>query len=116
MPLNLKISATCYSEIAAQLEQQGVKINSGMPLTLEKGTHFAPPYDYRMIAIRRDVMTEASKTYHSPFDDNHSVTNTEHFLNHMNTVLQWVLEGTLPQPAENKDRVEPLATTSKDWK
>lgn len=96
MVRELKVSMATYGEIAALLEQSGVKINTGEPLTIVKTDKFAPPVDFRLVTIRRDIISECAKVYSSPFDeDGRAISDASNFLKFVDTVYQYVLNNKL---------------------
>ena len=117
----LVVSQDTYNEIASLLEQQGIKVGEGRPLQIEKGTEIKGPYDFRLVTIRRDCLTEASKCYQSPTIDNpddagwRCINDTTHFINHIDKVYQWVLSGEKPKE-EAKQPSTSTKTKPKEWK
>lgn len=61
--MKLILSIPTFNEIAAAMEAQGAKVAEGNMLTIEKGTLFVPPIDWRLATVRQNCLAEASKTY-----------------------------------------------------
>lgn len=84
--MKLIVSVQTYNEISFLLEKEGLKINNGNALTLEKGVALVPPIDYRLVTIRRDCVIEASKI---------CVAQDEDIVDCANRIYQYVLNEKL---------------------
>ena len=99
----LKVSLATYDEIAGALEQAGAQINRGEALNISKSDKLSPPVDFRLVTIRRDIVTECSKVYSSPFDENgRAISDAADFLKFADAVYQYVLNNKLPTKDEKE--------------
>lgn len=95
---SLKVSVPTFHEIAQKMEETGNKIGESDTITLTKDTALERPIDWRMVTVRKDVVTEAAKVYHAPMDnDGFEITNSVHFVNFVDDVLNYVINGTKPE-------------------
>ena len=104
--IKLTVSIATFDEIAQLLEQQGLKVNDGKQLILEKGTFLVPPIDFRLATIRRDCVMEAAKIYVKGVDDN--------FIDLVNEIYQYVVFGKKDEKLNLVINTE--ATEKKEWK
>ena len=86
--MKLSVSVPTFNEIASLLEKEGVKINSDIVLTLEKGVALVPPVDYRLVTIRRDVLIESIKLV-----NNINISEVSDFIEFTNKLFNYVLNG-----------------------
>ena len=86
--MKLSVSVPTFNEIASLLEKEGVKINGGITLTLEKGVALVPPVDYRLVTIRRDVLIESIKLI-----NNINISEVSDFIEFTNKLFNYVLIG-----------------------
>ena len=86
--MKLSVSVSTFNEIASLLEKEGVKINGGITLTLEKGVALVPPVDYRLVTIRRDVLIESIKLV-----NNINISEVSDFIEFTNKLFNYVLNG-----------------------
>ena len=86
--MKLIVSIPTFNEIASLLEKEGIKINSDRALTLEKGVALAPPVDYRLVTIRRDVLIESIKLV-----NNINIGEVSDFIEFTNKLFNYVLIG-----------------------
>ncbi len=64
MTLTIKVSHSCFNELAAQMERLGIQINQqNDAITISKGTTILPPVDMRLATMRRDCLVESVKLY-----------------------------------------------------
>lgn len=100
----LSVSLPTYNEIASLLEKEGIKINDGQPLTIEKGTALVPPVDFRLITIRRDCADITSKVW------KYGESN-ETYIQCCNSLYEFVLDGKVKPPEELKAEPKKKNTT-----
>jgi len=86
--MKLVVSVPTFNEIASLLEKEGIKINSDLVLTLEKGVALVPPIDYRLTTIRRDVLIESIKLV-----NNINISEVSDFIEFTDKLFNYVLIG-----------------------
>jgi hypothetical protein len=100
MNQKLKLSLPSYNEIAIKLAEAGIKLTDNDTLTIEKMSDIERPIDWRLVQVRKDCVVEALKLY-SPerlYNDDGNETgrknNVKEFLEFVNEIYDYVLEGT----------------------
>lgn len=88
----LEVSEPTFNELTILLKRQGVEINDGRVLTIEKGTAIMPPHDFRMVAIRQNCLIAAAEAWKSS-------DKKQTFLETAENIFQWTLNGiNKPEP------------------
>ena len=95
MAPKITVSLPTFNEIAGLLEQQGIKINEGRSVMLEKGTALVPPVDMRLATIRRDCANIAGVVF--------KTNDIIGFLTFTDILYHYVLFGKYDQPEKPKD-------------
>lgn len=105
--LKIEVSAACFNEIAAALEKKGHKIGENVgTLTIDKGTQFEQPIDYRLATIRKDAGLIAARAY--------TINEGVIFVDFMDQIYQYIIEG---KKAEELPTAENLIIhENKEWK
>ena len=101
--IKLTVSIATFNELAGVLEQQGLKVNDGKTLTLDKGTFLVPPIDFRLATIRRDCVMEAAKIWREG--------QAQSFIETVNEIYQYVVFGK-----KDDDVKTEVNTEIKGWK
>lgn len=91
--LKLPVSIPTFNEIEMLLEQHGIKINERGTIELTRTLNLIRPNDYRLTAIRKDVLTAITQL-------KGQYSTTEHFIGFCQQVFDWVHTGKLVVPEE----------------
>lgn len=90
-----------YGELFTLLKQQGIEINDGQALTIEKGTALVPPVDFRMVALRQNCLDAAARAYVAPFNSKEfNVQDDARFIKFCEAIYQWAFTGKAPDILE----------------
>lgn len=97
----LQLSMSSYGEIFTLLKRQGIEINDGQALTIEKGTALVPPVDFRMVALRQNCLDAAARAYVAPVNSkDFNVQDDARFIKFCEAIYQWAFTGKAPDILE----------------
>ena len=109
----LEVSMTTYGEIFTLLKRQGVEINDGRALTIEKGTALVPPVDFRMVSLRQNVLNACAEAYIAPIGKmDYEIQDDERFVQFCEAVFQWCWTGKVETKKEVKEKNETKSSIS----
>ncbi len=113
----LTVSMAVYGELYSLMEKQGLSLNNGQPLTIEKGTAVMPPIDFRMAALRQNCLEAASVAYIPPTKNDFNVQDDAKFIEFCESIFQWCLNGVKEpeQKSETKSKIKPVIPTKSGW-
>ena len=98
--ISIKCSIPTFHELAQKLEESGVKITDTDSFTITKDTVLERPIDWRLLTVRKDCVTEAAKVYRHRQDTNEmEITDSSHFLNYVEDIYNYILNGDKPEVA-----------------
>ena len=83
--IKLEVSVPTYHEIAGLLEAKGIDISKSKTITLEPGTALVRPIDWRLVQVRRDCVSEATKVW------SNRGTSEIAFIDLVNQIYEYVL-------------------------
>ena len=120
-PVKLKVSVDTFEEIVERLNEEGIKLSEADTINLTKDIGLDRPIQWRIVQVRKDCVIEAAKVYRHQIDtDNMEYSNSIHFLNFVDDIYNYVLNGEKPkeQAAKNPEVIKEVTTTEKPkgWK
>jgi hypothetical protein len=109
--MDIKVSETCYNEIANALDRLGKKVEPGAKITIEKNDKIINPIDLRAATMRRDAAQIAQVAYRSDITNTTGQVsaNPQSFVEFCNEIYQFILKGEYQQVSQ------PTAA-KKEWK
>lgn len=104
MPTLISVSIPTFHELSQKLEEKGVKLNDKSEIILTKDTSLERPIDWRLVQVRKDCVIEATKSYRHIVekDGEFELANSTHFLNYVEDIFNFVLNGTKPKSTKSE--------------
>ena len=105
--IKLEVSVPTFHEIAGLLEAKGIDIAKAKTITLESGTALVRPIDWRLVQVRRDCVTEATKVWNTIYEND----GGKKFVEFTNEIYEYVLNNKKPE----EKKIDPITIAPTGW-
>ncbi len=93
----INISSDAFDEMTGALNDAGIKLDVNDEFVVKRDISIKGPILYRQVNIRHQVLMEVVKIYKSPVKNDFEINDAEDFVNFLDTVYKYILEGTTPE-------------------